>query len=164
MNSFIALDVETANYNPSSICAIGCVKVIDGHVVDDFYSLVHPEPDWYVRRFTAIHGLSDKDTWNAPTFDVVWRSLDIWREGLPIVAHNAVFDFGCCSAAAKIYQLDPPPRLLCTLTAARKKISRTACPSKSLPCVCQYLGIPFNNHHDALADAYGCAELAKILL
>ena len=57
MKNFIALDVETANYNPSSICSIGCVKVLDGEIVDDFYSLVHPEPDWYVRRFTAIHGL-----------------------------------------------------------------------------------------------------------
>ncbi|MDE6396804.1 MAG: 3'-5' exoribonuclease [Muribaculaceae bacterium] len=164
MKNFIALDVETANYNPSSICSIGCVKVLDGEIVDDFYSLVHPEPDWYVRRFTAIHGLSDKDTWNAPTFDVVWRSLDIWRENLPIVAHNAVFDYGCCAAAARIYQLDTPPRFHCTLRAARKKISRFECPSKSLPYLCEYFGIPFNDHHNALADARGCAELAKILL
>lgn len=164
MDNFIALDVETANYSPSSICSIGCVKVRDGLIVDTFYSLVHPEPDWYVRRFTAIHGLSDDDTWNAPTFDIVWRQLDEWREGLPIVAHNAQFDYGCCAAATRIYQLEPPPRFHCTLLAARRKLSRTVCPSKSLPNLCEFFGIPFDHHHNALCDAEGCAKLAMIIL
>lgn len=164
MDNFIALDVETANYNPSSICSIGCIKVKDGVIVDEFYSLVHPEPDWYVKRFTAIHGLSDEDTWNAPTFDIVWRQIEEWREGLPIVAHNAGFDYGCCVAASRIYQLDAPPRFHCTLQAARRKISRFECPSKSLPNLCNYFGIPFNDHHNALADARGCAKLALVLL
>ncbi len=30
MNDFVAIDVETANREPSSICAIGAVKVRDG--------------------------------------------------------------------------------------------------------------------------------------
>ena len=47
MNSFIAIDVETANYSPSSICAIGAVKVVDGVIVDSRYSLVNPEPGGY---------------------------------------------------------------------------------------------------------------------
>lgn len=29
MDNFIAIDVETANNQPSSICAIGAVKVVD---------------------------------------------------------------------------------------------------------------------------------------
>lgn len=49
MNDFVAIDVETANNAPSSICAIGAVKVTDGCIVDRFYELVKPEPEWYYR-------------------------------------------------------------------------------------------------------------------
>ena len=48
MNNFVAIDVETANYYPTSICAIGAVKVVDQCIVDHFYQLVKPEPIWYV--------------------------------------------------------------------------------------------------------------------
>ena len=66
MDDFIALDVETANGHRSSICAIGAVKVRGGVIVDRRYSLVNPEPNWYSRMCTNVHGLSDEDTWNAP--------------------------------------------------------------------------------------------------
>ena len=46
MRNFVAVDVETANENPSSICAIGAVKVIDGIVTDSRYSLICPEPNY----------------------------------------------------------------------------------------------------------------------
>lgn len=164
MKNFIAIDVETANYNPSSICSVGCVKVCDSEIVDSFYSLVHPEPDWYVRRFTYIHGLSDKDTFNAPTFDEVWLKIKEWSEELPFVAHNAAFDWKCITEAAKIYGLEAPDRFHCTLAAAKRTLSRFECPSKSLPNLCAFYGIDFNNHHNALADAEGCARLAMILL
>ena len=29
MDNFVAIDVETANYNPESICSIGAVKEIN---------------------------------------------------------------------------------------------------------------------------------------
>lgn len=165
MNSFVAIDVETANYEASSICSIGCVKVVDGEITDTFYSLVHPEPDWYVRRFTAIHGLSDDYTYDAPPFDEVWDQVMDFADGLPFVAHNAAFDSKCIAAACHIYRLEPPAQpFLCTLRAARSKISRFDCPSKSLPNVCQYFGIEFDNHHHALADAEACAKLAIYLL
>lgn len=164
MQNFIAIDVETANYNLSSICSIGCVKVRGGEIVDSFYSLVHPEPDWFVSRFIAIHGITGEDTYDAPTFDKVWRHIVDWDEGLPYVAHNASFDWKCISSAARIYQLEEPDKFHCTLVAARRKLTRWQCPSKSLPCLCEYYGIEFTDHHNALADAIGCAELAKILL
>lgn len=163
LKDFVAIDVETANYEPSSVCSIGCVKVRDGRIVDTFYSLVHPEPDYYIRRFTAIHGLSDDDTYNAPPFDRVWKCVEIWSEGLPYVAHNAAFDHGCISSAAKIYQIEPPERFLCTLRSAQSRLTRYECPSKSLPNLCNHLGISFSNHHNALADAEACARITLLL-
>ncbi len=98
MDNFVAVDVETANRERSSICSIGAVKVKDGVVVDRKYSLICPEPEWYSRYNTAVHGLSEEDTWDAPNFGDVWADWQEWLEGLPLVAHNAQFDRGCIPA------------------------------------------------------------------
>lgn len=47
MKDFAAIDFETANECPSSVCSVGVVIVRDGQIVDSFYSLIHPEPDYY---------------------------------------------------------------------------------------------------------------------
>ena len=43
----VVIDFETANGCPSSVCSVGVVIVRDGEVVDSFYSLIHPYPDYY---------------------------------------------------------------------------------------------------------------------
>ena len=164
MDNFIAIDVETANNHPSRICAIGAVKVVGGLISDSRYSLINPEPDWYSRACTAVHGLSDADTWNAPAFGTVWQQWEPWFGDLPMVAHNAAFDRRCINAACRVYQLEAPEHFLCTLSAARRTIPKGMCASKSLPALCDFFGIPFHEHHNALADAEACAKLAVILL
>lgn len=164
MNDFVAIDVETANPERSSICSIAAVKVRDGLVVDKRYSLICPEPNYYHWACVRVHGITDADTNKAPTFDKIWREWLPWFEELPLVAHNAQFDSGCIAAACRIYQLDTPPQFLCTCKAARKAIRREVLPSKSLDSLCHYFGIPLKQHHNALADAEACAALAIILL
>lgn len=165
MNDFIAIDVETANGERSSICAIGAVKVSDGVIVDRRYSLVRPEPDYYTYFCTQVHGLTDDDTYNAPSFGTVWTEWGDWLDGYRLVAHNASFDASCIRAACRIYGLEPPELpFLCTLSAARRTIPRAVCPSKSLDSLCRFFGITLKNHHNALDDAEACAELAMVLL
>ena len=166
MNDFVAIDVETANGEPPSTCATGAVKVTDGVISDRFYELVKPEPEYYFRHFTLnIHGIDRKDTENARVFSDVWRDVHRLIGGLPLVAHNKAFDEKCIRAAHKVYGMDYPYyTFLCTLTAARKQIPRQMLTSYSLPFVCEFLGIPFYNHHDALADAEGCAKIAMTIL
>ena len=45
MRDFAAIDFETANEQPSSVCSVGIVIVRDGCVADSYYSLIHPEPE-----------------------------------------------------------------------------------------------------------------------
>lgn len=167
MTDFVAIDVETANNQPTSICAIGAVKVVDGAIVDTFYRLVKPEPNYYFRHFTEnIHGLSCADTDDAPVFSEVWRELEPWIGTLPLVAHNSRFDRSCLRAALRCYgcgDIDDHP-FLCTLSKARRTIPRTLCSSFSLPSLAHFMGIPFDNHHNALADAEACAKIAMSLL
>lgn len=164
MDNFIAIDVETANRERTSICAIGAVKVEDGVIVDHRYSLVRPEPDYYSRYNVAVHGITDDDTWNAPSFGTVWAEWIPWFSGLPFVAHNAPFDSSCIRAACRMYGLEEPAPFHCTLAAARRTIPRGMCPSKSLDMLCEFFGIPLLRHHNALDDAEACAKLAIILL
>lgn len=164
MDRFIAIDVETANFEPSSICAIGAVKVEDGNIVDSRYSLIRPEPDWYSRACTRVHGLTDDDTFDAPSFGTIWSQWQPWLEGFRLVAHNAAFDSKCIRAACRVYGLEPPDQFLCTLIAARRSIPRGILPSKSLDSLCDFFGIPLHNHHCALDDALACAHLGITLL
>ncbi len=167
MDNFVAVDVETANQHRTSICSIGAVKVENGIITDSFYTLVKPYPNFYISRFTdEIHGISRADTDNAPLFSEVWPEFMKWIGNLPLVAHNCPFDRGCISASLRHYGLEPLGNrpFLCTLAKARTTIPRTICGSFSLPHLASFMGIPFNNHHNALADAEACAKIAIALL
>ena len=163
MNKFIAIDVETANFEPTSICSIGAVKVEDGVIVDSRYSLVCPEPNYYSYRCQMVHGLSDDDTFDAPSFGRVWQEWQEWLAGYRLIAHNAAFDSKCIRSACRMYGLEEPDNWGCTLKAARKLIPRQVLQSKSLDSLCDFFGIPLDNHHNALADAEAAAKLAIIL-
>lgn len=161
--NFIAIDVETANFEPSSICAVGACKVENGVITDTRYALVCPEPNYYNWQCKRVHGLSDEDTFDAPGFGTVWTSWTDWLNELPLVAHNAGFDSKCISEACKIYGLEPPAHWSCTLATARRKIPRYVLPSKSLDSLCEFFGVPLLQHHNAEHDAVACAKLAITL-
>lgn len=166
MDNFVAIDVETANGEPTSICSVGAVKVLDGHIADTFYRLVRPYPNFYFRHFTnSIHGISRRDTDSEPTFDAIFPELSRFIGDLPLVAHNAMFDSRCLRKTAAYYGLPfPDVPWCCTLRKARTTIPRALVGSYSLPYLADFLGIPFDNHHNALSDAEACAKIAMTIL
>ena len=50
MDNFVAIDFETANFAQSSVCSVGLVIVKDGEIVDNYYSLIRPIPNYYNAR------------------------------------------------------------------------------------------------------------------
>ena len=95
MDNFAAIDFETANNERTSVCSVGVVIVRNGEIVDSFYSLIQPEPNYYNYWFTQIHGITKNDTDQAPVFPHVWKQIEPLIEGLPLVAHNKAFDESC---------------------------------------------------------------------
>ena len=165
MKDFAAIDFETANRERSSVCSVGAVIVRDGRIVDSIYRLIRPRPHYYSSFCTRIHGLTAADTAAAPEFPAVWREVAERIGSLPLVAHNKAFDEKCIRAAFRTYGMDYPDyTFLCTVQKARRTIPRSLCPSFSLPYLCDFLGIPFCNHHNALADAEACAKIAMAIL
>ena len=65
MTDFAAIDFETANEQPCSVCSVGVVIVRGGEVADSFYSLIHPEPEYYQWFCRQVHGLGPEDTEDA---------------------------------------------------------------------------------------------------
>ena len=54
-DSFVAIDVETANADLASICQIGLVTFADGQIVSEWQSLIDPE-DEFNEINISIHG------------------------------------------------------------------------------------------------------------
>ncbi|MDR2907657.1 MAG: 3'-5' exonuclease, partial [Bacteroidales bacterium] len=121
MKNFAAIDFETANYERSSVCSVGVVIVRNRQIVDKIYHLIRPKPEWYLWRFTQIHGLTKEDTADAKLFPQVWEEIAPKIAGLPLVAHNSPFDEGCLKEVFRVYQMDYPDyEFHCTCRASRQ--------------------------------------------
>ncbi|MBQ7254200.1 MAG: 3'-5' exoribonuclease [Bacteroidales bacterium] len=164
MTDFAAIDFETANECRSSVCSVGVVVVRGGEITDTFYSLIHPEPEYYKWFCQQVHGLCPEDTEGAPVFPYVWEKIEPLIEGLPLVAHNSMFDEGCLKEVFRVYQMDYPDYVFYdTLAASRRHFGRSL-PDHQLHTVAAACGYDLTNHHHALADAEACAHIAIRLL
>ena len=164
MTDFAAIDFETANECPCSVCSVGVVIVRGGEVVDRYYALIRPEPEYYSWFCRRVHGLCEVDTRFAPCFPDVWAEIAPRIEGLPLVAHNAPFDEGCLKAVFGVYQMDYPEyEFYDTLWASRKHFGNSL-PNHQLQTVAAACGYNLTHHHHALADAEACAVIALSLL
>ena len=159
LRDFAAIDFETANFERCSVCSVGVAIVRNLKITDTFYSLIKPNPEYYLWRFSEIHGLTLNDTSNAPIFPRVWADVSRRIEGLPLVAHNSVFDEGCLKAAHEAFDLAYPAyRFHCTCRLSRRLYPDL--PNHRLETVAEHCGCDLYMHHHALADAEACALIA----
>lgn len=164
MKDFVAIDFETANREPTSVCSVGLVRVEHGDIKDKIYRLICPYPDYYNYWNTRIHGLTHQDTADADPFPVVWTEISDRIGGLPLVAHNSPFDEGCLKAAFQRYGMTYPGyRFYCTCRASRRVFGREL-PNHRLQTVAARCGYALHDHHHALADAEACAWIARLIL
>lgn len=163
LSDFAAIDFETANNLPSSVCSVGVVVVRDGMIADSFYSLIQPEPNYYTYWCSRVHGLTREDTEEAPVFPYVWERIQPMIQDLPLVAHNKAFDERCLKAVFRVYQMDYPDYLFYdTLRASRRCFPYL--PNHQLQTVAAECGYQLSMHHHALADAEACAWIARDIL
>lgn len=163
MTDFAAIDFETANGKRSSVCSVGIVIVKNGEIVDRFYSLIRPRPNYYTHWTTAIHGLDHFDTDYEENFPEVWERVSNRLKGLPLVAHNKAFDENCLKAVHLEYGMEYPGyEFHCTLAASRRCLKL---PNHQLHTVAAACGFDLADHHHALADAEAasivCLEICK---
>jgi len=162
--NYVAIDFETATSKRNSVCSVGIVTVEDGEIIEEFHALIQPPNNEYNWHNIQVHGITEDDTINSPSFEHVYPEIKKRLAGKITVAHNESFDRSVLKNSMldigiDYSDIDLPEKWECTL-----KIYKTMGyqPAKLNVC-CEYHGIELQ-HHDALSDARGCAKLYKIAL
>jgi DNA polymerase-3 subunit epsilon len=152
---FAAIDFETANYSPSSACAVGIVIAQGSRILSRDHFLIRPPSRRFV--FTDLHGLAWKDVRHAPTFGELFPAVEEKLADVDfLAAHNASFDSRVLAACYDTYGLDQPDtQFVCTVRLARRVLGIKPA---NLANVCRRLRIALN-HHQADSDAEACARI-----
>lgn len=153
--TFVAIDVETANPDQSSICQIGAVLVENGAVRQTWATLVDPET-YFDPWNSQIHGITASMVHGRPRFlDLAAHLRDF--VGCNVVASHTAFDRVAIERAHERYGLEPPLwTWLDTARVARRTWKQFANDGYGLARVASYCGIEFR-HHDAGEDAKAAA-------
>ncbi len=149
IESFTAIDFETANWSPESICQVGIVRMENGEVTERIDQLVKPPKNAFYHKNIEVHGIQPSDTKEQPTFEYVWFDIMHLIQDMVLVAHNANFDVNCLRCTLSYYDIVQPEfEVRCTRIIY----------GRGLAYLSKKYKIPLN-HHNALSDANACAQL-----
>lgn len=162
MDSFIAIDYETANADYRSACSLGVSIVENGKVVETFESIIQPPKEFseFDPFNVMIHGITPTQIKGAPTFDYLWEKLDKFNSKykVPFVCHFSGFDIRVTEALLKHYGISfQEIRFYDTYTIARKLWPQLI--NHKLNTLSENFKIELN-HHNAASDAQACALIA----
>ena len=169
MIEFVAVDIETANPDPTSICEIALVKISgdlgSGQV---FNTLIRPEGDLSVHPYNfLVHGLREEDLIDEPALNSIWDQIVDFVGELPLVAHNATQDL---NKIFKTIRPDAPSlrstEFFCTLTIARAMDEILSEDGFTLETVAELVGADWGKSdrasgvigHSAALDAIATAD------
>lgn len=148
--TFCAVDVETTGlFRTDRVVEIAMVRATaHGEVLEEFETLIHPGRSAITTA--QIHGISDGDLRDAPSFREVAGVVAGMLDQAILVAHNASFDhrfieqeFGRLGESIAGH-----PRI-CTLELG----TRFGTPiSGKLPDCCAHYGVPYQGPHRAADD------------
>lgn len=154
---FVAIDVETANADMSSICQIGLAKYENGVLSEEWKSYVDPE-DYFDGINVSIHGIDESVVKGAPTFPALTDTVHSFMDSMVVVCHTH-FDRVAMYQAAERYSVRAPDSTwLDSARVARRAWKEFAWKGYGLCNVCKILGYDFK-HHDALEDAKAAAHI-----
>ncbi len=155
--SFVAVDVETANSDVSSICQVGVAIFEGGELRDTWQTLVNPKSSFDGMN-VSIHGITEKHVRKAPVFKTIAPKLRDLLEGRVVVSHTA-FDRSSLTRAHEEAGLTAPTwEWLDSAKVVRRTWPQFSRRGYGLAPVAEHLKIKFE-HHDALEDARASGEI-----
>jgi len=155
--NFVAIDVETANADMASICQIGVAKYVDGELSEEWVSLVNPE-DFLDFINIDIHGITDEDVIDSPTFPEVVNTLGKFLNDSICISHTHFDRVSICRVLSKYELPEFDTAWLDSARVARRAWEEFAWRGYGLANVCKKIGYSFK-HHDALEDAKASAQV-----
>jgi DNA polymerase-3 subunit epsilon len=148
---FIAIDLETANPNPWSICQIGVATFRKGALSQEWMTYVDPE-ERFNRDNVAVHGITEAAVRGWPRLPEVAGRLAESLNGQIVVSHSQ-FDRVALERAFDRYEIR---RLDCSwldsVQVARRAWDGFSKRGFGLENLCRLLGYRYQRH-DALGDA-----------
>ena len=161
-NEFVAIDLETANPNPWSICQIGVAAFGNGALSQEWMTYVDPE-ERFNRDNIAVHGITEAAVRGWPSIPGVADRLAEILNGRIVVSHSQ-FDRVALEQAFDRHRIG---RLDClwmdSVQIARRAWDGFSKRGFGLENLCRLLGYRYQRH-DALGDAKaaGVVVLAAI--
>ena len=156
--SFVVFDIETTGLDKyqNHITEIGAVKVENGVITDKWSTFVNPgEP--IPQNIVELTSITDEMVKDAPAIAEVLPDFLAFCKGCVLVAHNARFDVGFISVAAKRCEILFNFAYLDTLQLARCLYPQLA--NHKLNNLTRHLNIMLENHHRAVDDAKATADI-----
>ena len=151
---FVAVDVETANTDPSSICAVAVVHFQGGLISSEWDTLVDPRTV-FSPLHVGFHGIDEARVRGAPTWDRVSDELRGLLLDRVVVSHRA-FDRTALLRASAQWQVDLQSICQSCTWLDSWTMARSAwpeLPNHRLQSVCEFLSYRLRYHHDARDDA-----------
>lgn len=158
---FVAIDVETANECPSSICQIGMARFENGEIKETWVQLINPKAEFSAMNI-SIHGITPKDVKNSPTFLDIADELKQKSQGQLLASYGAFDRFAIQKATAKnnlLFSAD----WFDIIRAVRRYWPDCAQKGYGLAKIAKKLKFDFEHHH-ALADAIAAGKVLSHIL
>ena len=160
---YAVIDVETTGFSPARgdrIVEIAIARVdARGRIEDEYVTLVNPGRDVGP---VFVHGISNSEVLDAPTFEEIAGELLARMDGAVVVAHNVTFEERFLAAEfARMGVPIPLNPALCSLWLARRTLR---VPNHRLDTLSRAAGLPTSDAHTALADARTVAALLPQML
>jgi DNA polymerase-3 subunit epsilon len=156
---FIAFDLETTGIQPKTdvVVEIGAVRFRGTEVVECFCTLINPGRS-IPPEASAVNGITDEMVADQPGIEAVLPGLADFCGDLPLVAHNAPFDFKFLLAAVEKYRARAPKGVVLDSCA----LSRIIFPGMfnyKLGTLVRHFGFPNETFHRAEEDSVYCGLL-----
>lgn len=154
----VAFDIEMPSQKSMRLSAIGITVIDHGEITDKYFYLINPETEFdpYVVK---LIGITKDMVKNEPTFPVIWEKIkDVMSSGL-LVAHGATGDLMALCSCLKDYNIKWKDKIEYTCTCDMGIKCYKDLGAYSLDALCNHIGFNSLNHHNALSDSEGCAQL-----
>ncbi len=162
--NFIAFDLETTGIQPKTdaIVEIGAVRFTNGEPGEAFSTLINPGRP-IPPGASAVNGITDDMVADSPDVQTVLGDLADFCGDLPLVAHNAPFDYKFLLRAVDAHRARAPQGVVLDSCA----LSRVVFPGMinyKLGTLVAHFGFPSGEFHRAEVDSVYCGRLfAKIV-
>lgn len=158
----VVFDIEVLNQDPTSVCAIGIVELVDLKIKSTYYSLIRPRNLSFDPYRYKVHKIKINQLTKERYFSEVWKDISYYFQNSIVISHDIQGDMMYMREVLKQNHI-PYPSLLMSCTNVLAHLVYPAKQKYNLKELSQMNGFEFHAHH-ALEDAKASAFLLQKMI